>query len=108
MPRKRRVEKMQREAISQVALYASSDGLYGVADPADEEAIVRYQYPTLEFAESHRTWLAVREYVLPGWIRERPGTRPSWWWWFDPSCPRVDASLAHSLRWPQKAFFLAY
>jgi hypothetical protein len=36
-------------------------------------------------------WLTIRDELLPRWINVHPGTRPSWWFLFDPECPRISA-----------------
>jgi len=36
-----------------------------------------------DHAAKERAWKALRSEILPAWISERPGSRPSAWWTFD-------------------------
>jgi hypothetical protein len=91
MPTKRTRVIHQRKNLSNTALFFASDGLCG-----DPESINRFEKftfgsPTVRPDECRDVWLAIRDELLPQWIKERPGTRPSWWFLFDPECPRVSA-----------------
>jgi hypothetical protein len=91
MPTKRTRVIHQRKNLSNTQLFSASDGLWG-----DPESIHRFEkftfgFPTVRPDECRDVWLAIRDELLPKWIKERPGTRPSWWFLFDPECPRVSA-----------------
>ena len=91
MPTKRtRKAHERRTEISDVALYYATDGLW--ADPPEKPFtldIMTFKYPTVRPDECREVWLAIRDELLTQWIKEYPGTRPSWWYLFDPQCPRI-------------------
>jgi len=42
-----------------------------------------FQYPTVHPEASRHVWEIARDEVLAEWVREKPGTRPGYWWLFD-------------------------
>jgi hypothetical protein len=91
MPTKRTRVVYQRKNISNTALYCASDGLWGDHENIDNFERFTYEYPTVCPDECRQVWIAIRDELLPQWIKVYPGSRPSWWYLFDPECPRVSA-----------------
>ncbi len=91
MPTKRTRVIHQRKNMSNTALYYASDGLWGDPENLGKFEAFTYRYPTVRPDECREVWLAVRDKLLPEWIKVHPGTRPSWWYLFDPECPRISA-----------------
>jgi len=90
MPTKRTRKVHQRRAeVSKVALYYASDGLWGERPTGVDLDEFLYGYPGCSADQCRMVWLAVRDELLPSWVKEYPGTRPSWWYLFDPECPRM-------------------
>ena len=90
MPTKRtRKAHERRTEISTVALYYATDGLW--ADPPESGVldIMTFKYPSVRPNECREVWLAIRGELLPQWIKKFAGSRPSWWYHFDPECPRI-------------------
>ena len=106
MPTKRnRVTHAPKTPLPAVALYYASDGLWGDdGQPKTTESSV-YQYPTVRPAKCREVWLAVRDELLPRWVKQFPGTRPSWWYLFDPECPRISQEDIQRHGW-QGQYFL--
>ena len=91
MPTKRTRVIHQRKNMSNTQLFYASDGLWG--DPENLNTFEKFTFgwPTVRPDECRAVWLAIRDELLPQWINEHPGTRPSWWYLFDPECPRISA-----------------
>jgi len=90
MPTKRTRQTHERSAkVSDVALYYASDGLWADPPEAGVLDIMTYKYPTVRPDQCREVWLSIRDELLPEWIQVHPGTRPSWWYLFDPECPRM-------------------
>jgi hypothetical protein len=92
MPTKRTRVIHQRKNMSNTALYYASDGLWGDPENLGKFEAFTYKSPTCCPDECRDVWLAIRDELLPQWIQEYPGTRPSWWYLFDPECPRITAA----------------
>lgn len=106
MPTKRRrVERNIIEGISETAMHVMGDGeLYPEPEGGldDWELLMSVGYPTVCWEESRRKWNAARDRILKDWIRERPGTRPSFWWIFD--APRMSAQDLERNGWDASFF----
>lgn len=90
MPTKRtRRTRNMRQEISNTALYYATDGLWGELNEESLFEKFTYGFPTVRRDECRQIWLSIRDEFLPEWIKQNPGTRPSWWYLFDPDCPRV-------------------
>jgi len=78
-------------------LSSVSEGLFPMPD--GEEAQHEYfmwKYFLLD-SEKEKVLDQCGEFVLDAWIRERPGTRPRWWWEKQPETPRrLGANLYES------------
>jgi hypothetical protein len=107
MPSKRTpITHRQIPDISPVALFHATDGFWGER-PVGPVSIDEFDfgYPTVKHEKCRDLWLTVRDELLPYWVNERAGTRPSWWYLFDPECPRVSADDIQRLHW-QGWYFL--
>ena len=91
MPTKRTRVIHQRKNMSNTALYYASDGLWGDPENLGKLEAFTYKSPTCCPDECREVWLAIRDELLPQWIKVHPGTRPSWWFLFDSQCPRISA-----------------
>jgi hypothetical protein len=84
MPTKRRrIAHSPIQQISPAILSHLSEGLYLM--PAGEDAereVFTWKYFT-RAEEKVRIFSLVREPILREWIRQRPGTRPQFWWLHD-------------------------
>jgi hypothetical protein len=91
MPTKRTRVIHPRKNLSNTQLFYASDGLWG--DEADVNKFEGFTYksPTVCPDECREVWLTIRDELLPQWTNEHPGTRPTWWYLFDPECPRISA-----------------
>ena len=90
MPMKRTRKAHQRRAeISSAALYYASDELWGESPTGSNLDQFIYGYPGCSADQCCEVWGAIRDELLPAWVKEYPGTRPSWWYLFDPECPRM-------------------
>lgn len=91
MPTKRTRKAHERRAeISDAALYFATDGLW--ANPPENGSVLdvlTFKYPGARPDECREVWLAIRDELLTTWLKKFPGTRPSWWFLFDPHCPRI-------------------
>jgi hypothetical protein len=89
MPTKRaRVTRNRHEEFSNTLLYTATDGAWGDPNELNDSE----KYLDLRFtSQRQEVWFAIRDELLPEWIRERPGTRPSWWYECDRDCPRISA-----------------
>jgi hypothetical protein len=107
MPTKRTRVIHQRKNLSNTALYYASDGLWG--DEADIHKFEAFTYksPTCCPDECREVWLTIRDELLPQWINEHPGTRPTWWYLFDPECPRISTKEIERHGWTGW-FYLEY
>src|SRR5215472_11866919 len=100
MPRPQKRGRERFAELSETQLHFISDGLWG-----DPGAVDSGELWFAEFKESRELWLAVRQELLPAWIRAHPGTRPREWWNFEaPRLPERDVPM----RWkiPKVWFFV--
>src|SRR5262245_43132117 len=74
MPRPGPQPRINRYGLSQTTMHVLSDGLYPAA---------KFDRAERYFVKYDELWPSVRERILEDWIRERPGTRPSYWWLHD-------------------------
>jgi hypothetical protein len=95
MPTKRTRVVHERSNLSATQLFYASDGLWGNEADVNKFEAFTYKSPTVCPDECHEVWLAIRDELLPQWINEHPGTRPSWWYLFDPDCPRIEDIRRH-------------
>ena len=94
MPRKRRAAKKRRRLALEVwELAFARDELRctsNLPDGANPFQVLDLGYPQDSNATARREiWDRARDTVLPVWLRERPGTRPSLWWQFDAPEPAL-------------------
>lgn len=77
--------------------------------PEDSDSWEAFElsYPTVHHQSKLALWLANRVPVLEAFIAKNPGRRPSWWWLFDPECPRVSAEDIERYEW-QGCYWLDY
>ena len=104
MPSKRTRVVHQRKNLSNTALFFGSDGLWG--DPENLSMFERFTFgwPTVRPDDCREVWDAIRDELLPQWVKERPGSRPSWWFLFDPECPRITAEDIQRHGWEGRYF----
>ena len=100
MPRKLRVAKKRIEGISETQMYLMADGLYERPDDYNEwEELIEpgLKYPTADYHGSENAWQKAAEQIMEDWLRERPGTRPAFWWHF--TAPRMTAAQLEENGW---------
>jgi hypothetical protein len=91
MPRPTRRIRGQYEELSNTAIYIATDGFWGDPNAIDTWDEFELSFPTVQRERPLEAWVAIRAAFLPDWIRERPGSRPLWWWEFDaPRMPETD------------------
>ena len=90
MPTKRsRTARNRREDFSNTLIHTATDGFWG--DPNQLDRMEEFFNERLQGDRRAEVWLAIRDELLPEWINAKPGTRPTWWYLFDPDCPRISA-----------------
>lgn len=97
MPIKRRIVKTKHAEISEVQWATLLDRPL----PADTDEWEEYllAFPTVTEEKSRALWNSARDAVLGEFIKEKPGQRPTWWFLFDPDCPRVEAADIQRYKW---------
>jgi hypothetical protein len=61
-------------------------------------------FPTCSFEACRAFWASAQEQILPDWIRQFPGSRPSYWWLFD--APRISSHEVERHGWTGCYFVL--
>jgi len=99
MPRKRRVaRKRRRTGVEPWELAFARDeldDLHSLPEGANPFQVLELMYADeTNEAARRELWERARDTVLPVWLRERPGTRPSLWWQFDAPEPALVSIVA--------------
>jgi hypothetical protein len=69
--------------------------------PADANKfeVCDLQFPTIVHQRCRPLWLKHRTEILSQYIAAWPGMRPSWWFHFDPDCPRIESADIERYGW---------
>lgn len=88
MPTKRtRRTHGRRSTVSDVVLYLLSDGLIKLPATTNVENARLEAFRFMWGEDRQRVWGQCEDFILPRFIKERPGTRPKMWW--DCDAPEV-------------------
>ena len=77
----------RRSTVSDVVLYLLSDGLIKLPATTNVENARLEAFRFMWGEDKQRVWGQCEDFILPRFIKERPGTRPKMWW--DCDAPEV-------------------
>jgi hypothetical protein len=88
MPTKRnRVSHAKAPQVSPTVLSILSEGLFAPPEGENDHERIEWKYFT-DVDAKQRILDSCKDFILDEWTRQRPGTRPSWWWLSAPEVRR--------------------
>ena len=80
MPTKRnKVSHDQAPQVSPTVLSILSEGLFAPPEGENDRERIEWKYFTAADAKQ-KILEQCKVFILTEWVRQRPGTRPAWWW----------------------------